>query len=177
MTNKDEKTDIECVARALAINHGTNPDDILPLQKHVLDKDGLPSILVLPQQKYWQMWESDAKATIAALERPPVAPLGEEISLTMPHLLKNGEVCFHEPIGLATITREHYDALTIPQSQWHPIATLLEPCPYVTFDAQANKKMSFMVKRFEGYFDYIEIQDGKPVRCIQVTLPTPPAAE
>lgn len=38
----------------------------------------------------------------------------KEITLTIPHMLKDGEVNHHEPIGLVTITRAHYQSLTLP---------------------------------------------------------------
>ena len=61
---------VERVARALAINHGVDPDEEGPGRRHVAERDGIPSILMDHAGPLWEMWMSDARAAMAAMREP-----------------------------------------------------------------------------------------------------------
>ena len=61
---------VERVARALAINHGVDPDEEGPGRRHVAERDGIPSILMDHAGPLWEMWVSDARVSIAAMRVP-----------------------------------------------------------------------------------------------------------
>jgi hypothetical protein len=58
-----------------------------------------------------------------------------------------------------------------PQQAVEPVlAQEISPCPYATFSPEENQGVSFIVKKHDDYFDYVEIENGKPSRCIRVQL-------
>ncbi len=48
---------------------------------------------------------------------------------------------------------------------------IIEPCPYATFFPEENQGVSFIVKKNDLYFDYIDSTTGKPWRCIRTRFP------
>lgn len=66
---------VERVARAIAARHGTDPDQEGPGQRHVIDVDGVPTIITDHIGPLWKMWIPDARAAIKAMREPPAEML------------------------------------------------------------------------------------------------------
>ena len=66
---------IERVARVLAINHGTNPDEEGPGLRHVVERDRVATILMDHTGPLWKMWIPDARTAIAAMREPTLRML------------------------------------------------------------------------------------------------------
>lgn len=49
----------------------------------------------------------------------------------------------------------------------------IKPCPYVNGFSSDNVRVSFMLKPYGGYSDFVLFDAGKPVRCFRFTSPTP----
>lgn len=50
------------------------------------------------------------------------------------------------------------------------------PCPYVNGFSAENSDVSFMLKKYEGYSDFVLFEDGKPHRCFRFSaglIPSP----
>lgn len=63
-------TMVERMARAIAANHGVDPDMLGPGQRHVADIDGIPTIVSDHRGPLWKMWVSDAIAALRAMREP-----------------------------------------------------------------------------------------------------------
>lgn len=61
------EAEIEAVARAICANHGTDPDREGPGQRHVVEIEGVTSIITDHMGPLWTMYKSDARAAIAAM--------------------------------------------------------------------------------------------------------------
>ena len=68
---------VESVARAIAINHHVDPDDVGPGNRHVIEIGGVPTIISDLRGPLWSGWTPDANAAIRAivdfLREPSVA--------------------------------------------------------------------------------------------------------
>ena len=75
--------------------------------------------------------------------------------------------------GITSILWRGYQAARA-NSGWLPEE--IKPCPYVSGFNSNNTEVSWFLKRYEGYFDFILVDNGKPSRCFRF-LPTPPKGE
>lgn len=59
---------IEKIARAIAVNHGVDPDEEGPGQRHAVEGDnGMATIVVDHMGPLWQLWIGDAEAALSVI--------------------------------------------------------------------------------------------------------------
>lgn len=58
---------VEKVARAICVAHGVDPDSHGPERRHVVEKDGLPTIMTDHLGPLWRLWSLEALAALTAL--------------------------------------------------------------------------------------------------------------
>lgn len=58
---------VERVARAIAVNHGVDPDQEGPGTRHAVEEGGVTRILTAHMGPLWKMWIPDARAAIEAM--------------------------------------------------------------------------------------------------------------
>lgn len=45
---------------------------------------------------------------------------------------------------------------------------VIEPCPYINGFGADNKNVKYAIKRYDTYLDYVEFENGKPVKCTRI---------
>lgn len=47
----------------------------------------------------------------------------------------------------------------------------IKPCPYVNGFSSDNSDVEFMLRKYDGYSDFVLFEEGKPARCFRFSAP------
>jgi len=56
------------MARAIAVQHGADPDYSIPAQRNVIESNGVTTIAMSHVGPLWRLWIDDATAALKAIE-------------------------------------------------------------------------------------------------------------
>lgn len=60
---------------------------------------------------------------------------------------------------------------TEPKCDLLPCPVEIKPCPYINGYSSDNSDVSFVLKNYETYSDFVVFTEGRPDRCFRFTRP------